>query len=81
MLESDLMEQKLLISSLLNRIEGSTSCGSDASSVDIKFIKASTIKEDEFQTFLSGFGVTYNREDDMSYPKLDSKNRNHEAYW
>jgi hypothetical protein len=87
--QSDLMEtQKLLISSLLHRIEGSTSCGSDATSVDksdastvIKFIPASTIKEEEFETFLSGCGVTYNRKDDISYPKLDSKNPNHETFW
>jgi hypothetical protein len=89
------MEQKLLVSSLLhriegllNRIEGSTSCGSDASSVAksdastvIKSIKASTIKKDEFETFLSGCGVTFSRKDDISYPKLDSKNPNHETYW
>ena len=85
---SCIMEQKLLISSLLHRIEGSTSCGSDATSVDksdastvITFIPASTIKEEEFETFLSGCGVTYNRKDDISYPKLDSKNPNHETFW
>jgi hypothetical protein len=76
-LQKVLESQKLLISSLLHRIEGSTS---DASTV-ITFIQASTIKEEEFETFLSGCGVKYNRKDDISYPKLDSKNPNHETYW
>ena len=80
-------DQRLLIESLRKK---SSSCGcsdissdgksSNASTV-IKPINASKIKDAEFKAFISRRGVTFILQEEISFPKLNSKNPEHQKYW